>query len=31
MKSLTKRLEDLEAKIIETKNDKKRLKEKVEN
>jgi len=30
MKSLTKRLEDLEAKIIETKNDKKRLKEKVE-
>lgn len=30
MKNLTKRLEDLEAKIIETKNDKKRLKEKVE-
>ena len=30
MKNLTKRLEDLEAKIIETKNDKQRLREKVE-
>ena len=30
MKNLTKRLEDIEAKVIETKNDKKRLKEKVE-
>ena len=30
MKNLTKRLEDLEAKIIDTKNEKQRLKEKVE-
>ena len=30
MKNLTKRLEDLEAKIIENKNDKQRLREKVE-
>ena len=30
MKNLTKRLEDLENKIIETKNDKQRLREKVE-
>tara|TARA_Y100000389_G_C17154111_1_gene361038 strand:+ start:47 stop:496 length:450 start_codon:yes stop_codon:yes gene_type:complete len=30
MKNLTKRLEDLESKIIETKNDKQRLREKVE-
>jgi|TARA_X000001036_G_C20496156_1_gene731903 hypothetical protein len=30
MKNLTKKLEDLEAKIIETKNDKQRLREKVE-
>ena len=30
MKNLIKRLEDIEAKVIETKNDKKRLKEKVE-
>ena len=30
MKNLSKRLEDLEAKIIETKNDKQRLREKVE-
>ena len=30
MKNLTKRLEDLEAKIIETKNNKQKLKEKVE-
>ena len=30
MKNLSKRLEDLETKIIETKNNKKRLKEKVE-
>ena len=30
MKNLTKRLEDLEAKIIETKNGKQRLREKVE-
>ena len=30
MKSLTKRLEDLEAKIIKTKNNKQRLREKVE-
>ena len=30
MKNLTKRLEDLENKIIETKNDKQRLREKIE-
>ncbi len=30
MKNLIKKLEDLEAKIIETKNDKQRLREKVE-
>ena len=30
MKNLTKRLEDLQTKIIETKNDKQRLREKVE-
>ena len=30
MKNLSKRLEDLEVKIIETKNDKQRLREKVE-
>ena len=30
MKNLSKRLEDLEIKIIETKNDKQRLREKVE-
>ena len=30
MKNLTKRLEDLESKIIETKNDKQRLREKIE-
>ena len=30
MKNLTKKLEDLEAKIIETKNDKQKLREKVE-
>ena len=30
MKNLTKRLEDIEAKVIETKNNKQKLREKVE-